>query len=59
MINRNLARQLPLRILVADDNVVNQKVACLLLQNLGYRADTAANGLEVLEALERQPYDVS
>jgi len=57
-VNRNLARQLPLRILVADDNVINQKVACLLLQNLGYRADTAANGLEVLEALERQSYDV-
>ncbi len=56
--NRNLARQLPLRILVADDNVINQKVACLLLQNLGYRADTAANGLEVLEALKRQRYDV-
>ncbi len=58
VINRNLARQLPLRILVADDNVINQKVACLLLQNLGYRADTAADGLEVLEALKRQPYDV-
>ncbi len=57
-INRNLARQLPLRILVADDNVINQKVACLLLLNLGYRADTAANGLEVLEALKRQRYDV-
>jgi PAS domain S-box-containing protein len=57
-INRNLARQLPLRILVADDNVINQKVACLLLQNLGYRADTAVDGREVLEALERQPYDV-
>ncbi len=57
-LDRNLARQLPLRILVADDNVINQRVACLLLQNLGYRADTAANGLEVLEALERQDYDV-
>ena len=53
-----LARRLPLRILVADDNVINQKVARLLLENLGYRSDLAANGVEVLEALERQRYDV-
>ena len=53
-----MGRRMPLRILVADDNVINQKVARLLLENLGYRADLAANGLEVLEALERQPYDV-
>ncbi len=55
---RDLARQLPLRILLAEDNIVNQKVALLMLQRLGYRADLAANGLEVLEALERQRYDV-
>lgn len=53
-----LARRLPLRILVADDNVINQKVARLLLENLGYRSDLAANGLEVLEALKRQRYDI-
>ena len=53
-----LAQQLPLRILVAEDNVVNQKVALLMLARLGYRADVAANGLEVLHALERQHYDV-
>ncbi len=47
-----------LRILLAEDNVVNQKVAMHLLQRLGYRADIAGNGLEVLEALRRQPYDV-
>ena len=52
------AQQLPLRILLAEDNTVNQKVALLTLQNIGYRADVAANGLEVLEALRRQPYDV-
>ncbi|MEG4201003.1 response regulator [Microcoleus sp. Pol12A5] len=53
-----LGQRLPLRILLAEDHLVNQKVALLLLERLGYRADVAANGLEVLEALHRQPYDV-
>ncbi len=57
-IDRGLAQKLPLRILVADDSVVNQKVARLLLERMGYRADLAANGLEVLEALQRQSYDL-
>ncbi len=57
-IDRELAQKLPLRILVADDSVVNQKVARLLLERMGYRADLAANGLEVLEALQRQSYDL-
>jgi CheY-like chemotaxis protein len=48
----------PLRILLAEDNSVNQKVALLLLERLGYAADLAANGLEVLDALRRQDYDV-
>ncbi|HXF84558.1 MAG TPA: response regulator, partial [Anaerolineales bacterium] len=48
----------PLRILLAEDNLINQKVAIGLLSKLGYRADIAANGLEALEALRRQEYDL-
>ena len=44
------------RILVAEDNPVNQKVAVRMLERLGYRADVAADGLEALEALSRVPY---
>jgi PAS domain S-box-containing protein len=53
-----LAEQLPLRILVAEDNAVNQKVLTRMLERLGYRADVAANGIEVLDSIERQRYDV-
>jgi PAS domain S-box-containing protein len=54
----DMARRHPLRILLAEDNVVNQKVALRLLGQLGYRADVAANGLEAIAAVERQTYDV-
>jgi CheY-like chemotaxis protein len=47
-----------LRLLLAEDNVVNQKVTLRMLKKIGYRADVAANGLEVLRALERQSYDI-
>ncbi len=53
-----LASRLPLRVLLVDDNLINQKVAFRLLQQLGYRADLAANGVEALAALDRQPYDL-
>lgn len=54
----DLGRRCPQRILLAEDNVVNQKVALQILQRLGYRADVAANGYEVLAALDQQPYDL-
>ena len=47
-----------LRVLVAEDNAVNQRLALLLLQRLGHEADLAGNGVEALEALERRPVDV-
>ena len=47
-----------LRILVAEDNLVNQKVALKQLQSLGYSADVAGNGKEVLQLLEKIPYDL-
>ncbi|MGK7921328.1 MAG: response regulator, partial [Trichodesmium sp.] len=50
--------KVPLRILVAEDNVVNQKVATSILQRMGYRPDVVSNGLEVLTALEQIPYDL-
>jgi CheY-like chemotaxis protein len=56
--NPNLAKEMPLRILLAEDNLINQKVALRLLSRLGYRADVASDGLEALEALYRQDYDV-
>ena len=54
----DVAKTLPLRVLVAEDNAVNQRVALRLLQRLGYRADVVNNGLEVIEAVEREAYDV-
>lgn len=53
-----LGERLPLHILLAEDNTVNQRLALRLLGRMGYRADVAGNGLEVLEALHRQSYDV-
>jgi CheY-like chemotaxis protein len=53
-----MGQRWPLRILLAEDNATNQKLALRLLARMGYHADVAANGLEVLEALGRQLYDV-
>ena len=54
----SLASRIPLRILLAEDNRINQKVALRMLKQLGYRADVAANGEEVLVALREQAYDL-
>jgi PAS domain S-box-containing protein len=53
-----LADKYPLKILLAEDNAVNQKLALLILEKMGYRADAVANGLEVIESVGRQHYDV-
>jgi CheY-like chemotaxis protein len=53
-----LSERLPWRILLAEDNPVNQKVEQLMLARMGYRADVAGDGFEVLDALRRQRYDL-
>jgi signal transduction histidine kinase/CheY-like chemotaxis protein len=57
-IDTSFAREHPLRILLAEDNVVNQKVGVAVLKRMGYAPDVVANGLEALAAVGRQPYDV-
>ena len=56
--DESLAEKLPLRILLADDHPTNQKLGRMILKRLGYASDVAGNGLEVLEAVARQPYDL-
>jgi CheY-like chemotaxis protein len=57
-IDPTLAKRHPLRILLAEDNLVNQKLALRLLGQMGYSADVVANGHEVLERVQERPYDV-
>ncbi|HVE49118.1 MAG TPA: response regulator, partial [Casimicrobiaceae bacterium] len=57
-VDASMAARHPLRILLAEDNVVNQKLALRFLEQMGYRADVASNGIEALESVERQTYDV-
>ncbi len=57
-LDSEMGKRHPLSILLAEDNATNQKLALLVLERLGYRADVAANGIEVLQAVRRQPYDV-
>ena len=57
-LNQGFAEKYPLKILVAEDNSINQKVINRMLSKLGYRPDIVGNGLEVLETMTRQSYDV-
>ena len=56
--DREMAQRHPLRILLAEDNVINQKVSLLMLSRLGYLADLAVNGLKVLESTDKNHYEV-
>ncbi|MCP4020519.1 MAG: response regulator [Desulfobacteraceae bacterium] len=61
MVTRHTLKELKkqkVRILVAEDNIINLKVAVHLLNKFGYRADTAGNGKEAIQALEKIPYDL-
>ena len=57
-IDTSLGSRLPMRILLAEDNPINQKVGIRLLEKLGYHPDLAANGQEALDAVRRQSYDI-
>jgi CheY-like chemotaxis protein/HPt (histidine-containing phosphotransfer) domain-containing protein len=57
-LDATLAKRFPLRVLVCDDNLINRKVALRLLQQMGYQGDSANNGQEAIEALEKSAYDV-
>ncbi|HCQ16909.1 MAG TPA: hypothetical protein DIU20_11635, partial [Cryomorphaceae bacterium] len=54
----SMPTETPLNILLAEDNLVNQKLAVLTMKNMGYSMDVVANGLEAVEAVTRQKYDV-
>jgi CheY-like chemotaxis protein len=58
VMDAELGKRHPLRILLAEDNAVNQKLALRVLEQMGYRADVASNGIEAIESIERQTYDV-
>ena len=57
-VTTQFAQQHPLQILLAEDHLVNQKLMIMILQQLGYQIDVVNNGLEVLDAQRKKPYDV-
>ena len=58
LIDEKMAEKFPLRILLVEDNVVNQMVASLLLKRLGYKIDIANNGLEALQSVQERAYEL-
>lgn len=58
VLDREMADKHPLRILLAEDNLVNQKVATKIFEKLGYNIDIASNGIEVLSAIQMTDYDI-
>ncbi len=57
-IDKNLAAKLPLRILLAEDNITNQDLVITLLSKMGYKIDAVENGRKVLEMMQRKRYDI-
>jgi CheY-like chemotaxis protein len=57
-IDAELGKRHPLRVLLVEDNAVNQKLALRVLEQMSYRADIASNGIEAVESIQRQTYDV-
>jgi CheY-like chemotaxis protein len=57
-IDSGLAQRYPLRILLAEDNKINQKIIRLICEQMGYQVNLVTNGLEVLDSLQQQPYDL-
>ena len=58
VLDHGLGKRLPLRILIAEDNLVNQKLAVSLLSLMGYLVDAVENGKEVLEILDKKDFDI-
>ena len=58
ILDTQLAEKHPLNILVAEDNIINQKLVTRMFDKMGYQVDIAANGIEVIQALERQKYNL-
>lgn len=58
VLDEEFAKTYPLKIVVAEDNAINVKLIVRLMQKLGYSIDVAGNGLEVIEAIQRQKYDL-
>ncbi len=57
-INSSLASKIPLRILVAEDNIINQKLILRILEHMGYVPDVVVTGLDVLDLLNRKKYNL-